>query len=169
MIALSTAAPLAAWIYTNGLCPDALIMLSPNFGPADSNAELLLLPWGNSIVKAAVGDYNEYEVVSDRHARYTTSHYRSEALLTMIAAEELGRRSDQEKLQIPVLFLYSLQDDVISLPQMEKTFDMIGSEYKMMREINSASGHVIAGDTHSPESTEELVQTFIDFIKRNVL
>ena len=168
VVAMSTAAPIAAWLCSRGVSPEALVMVSPNFGPADSHAELILLPWGNLIVKLVIGDYNEFEVINEKHARYSTSRYRSEALLPMMAAVEMGRESELGAVKVPLLCLFSAEDDVVSLEHMREAFDRIGSPVKSMQEIESADHHVLAGDIHSPQATEECATAIIDFVQYTV-
>jgi esterase/lipase len=168
VVAMSTAAPLALWLATLSAPPDAIVLLSPNFGPANKSAELLLLPWGNLIVRLAAGPYSEFKVVNERHARYSTPRYRSEALLTMMASVDLGRRAPLESLRLPLLCLYSSRDDVVSLPRMAAAFDRLGCKDKAMVEVKAAGGHVLGGDTHSPGSTDELVGLLTRFFEREL-
>lgn len=166
VVAVSTAAPLVAWLDTNGVTSDAVIMVSPNFGPADEAAELLLLPWGSLIARLVIGEYNEFDAVSALHARYSTPRFPSSALVTMMAAVDLGRKTDLESISTPLLCLYSSRDEVVSLDRMREAFDRIGSPVKEFREIRAATGHVLAGDAHSPESTVEFVLAALEFVER---
>jgi len=165
VIATSTAGPLVAWLAAHDVAPDAMVLCSPNFGPADDTAELLLLPWGRLIPRVLFGKYNTFETESPMHERYTTSRFRSSALVTMMEAVNLGRIADLESISTPLLCLYSSKDDVVSLDQMRAAFDRIGSADKRLVEIKTASGHVLAGDMLSPQSTSEFVEVVVGFVE----
>jgi pimeloyl-ACP methyl ester carboxylesterase len=46
LVSMSTGGPLASYIYAEDPSYAGLIYLSPNFKPADPNAEMILWPWG---------------------------------------------------------------------------------------------------------------------------
>jgi esterase/lipase len=165
VIAVSTAAPLVAWLDVHRISPDAAIFASPNFGPADDTAELLLLPWGRTIARAVVGETTCFETISEQHERYTTPCFPSTTLVTMMGAVQLGRRAELESMRMPLLMLYSVNDGVVSLDRMSEAYERMGSPQKEMREIRAATGHVLAGDTHSPASTDEFVRVVTGFVR----
>lgn len=166
VIAVSTAAPLVASLDAQGLDADAVIFASPNFGPADEAANLLLLPWGNLIARLVVGKYNEFETVSPEHAHYTTPRFRSRVLVTMMGAVRLSRGDTLPEMSAPVLYLYSENDDVVSIPRIHEAFEQTGSEIKELSPVVSAAGHVPAGNMLSGQSTEEFVGHVVGFVRR---
>lgn len=164
VVALSTGAPLAAWACTRTADVSALVMISPNFGPANTSSEPLLLPWGPVLLKLFTGDYYGGPAADELHARFTTPRFRSEALLTMMAAVSLGRKTKLERISVPVLCLYSERDDTISLPRMREAFGRIGSADKAIAEVPGARGHVVAGDINSPGTTDAVTETLAGWI-----
>ncbi|MBN1410886.1 MAG: alpha/beta fold hydrolase [Spirochaetales bacterium] len=166
VVALSTGAPLAAYVSLQMTAISALILISANYGPADGSAELMLLPWGNIITKIVVGDYYHYEPINERDAKYATYRFRSEALLTMMASVELGRKTALENITIPVLFLYADTDATVSLPQIKEAFNRTGSTDKEIKAVTGAAEHVLAGDIHSPQTTDQVVELIVDFIRK---
>ena len=72
--------------------------------------------------------------------------------MTKMGAVNLGRVADLESISTPLLCLYSSSDDVVSLDQMQTAFDRIRSNANLLVEIETASGHVLAGDILCPQS-----------------
>lgn len=164
VIAVSTAAPLVTYLDANGVDADALVLASPNFAPADESAELLLLPWGKLIARLVVGKYMRFEVVSADHERYTTSSFPSGALVTMMGAVQLGAESVSD-MNTPALFLFSEEDETISVDAVKRAYEESGSSPKELREIVGATSHVLAGDIFNPRSTDELVDAVVRFVE----
>ena len=144
VIGFSTGAPLGTWAATQEEAPDALIMVSPNFGLKDWTSEFAPGPWGKLIVRASVGEFNKYDApgtVSKNHERYATSEYNSKAIVTMMSAVKLGRESDLSKITSPVLAVYSEEDKIIATPEFHKVMAKIGSSVSEKVAIRSSTGH----------------------------
>jgi esterase/lipase len=165
VIAVSTGAPLAAWLCTKAGDIAAIVMMSANFEPADKAARLLLFPWGNLIVKLVVGDYYQFEPRNELHAHFWTHRYRSEALLQMMATCQLGRKAALESISVPLLSLYTEHDRVVSIQALQKAFRRIGSPFKKMINIREAKDHVMSGYIISPETVEIVVREIVEFLK----
>jgi esterase/lipase len=165
IIAVSTGAPLAAWLCTKAGDISAIITMSANFEPADKASRLLLFPWGNLIVKLVVGDYYQFQPHNELHAHFWTHRYRSEALLQMMATCQLGRKAALETINAPVLCLYTEHDTVVSIPALKRAFKRIGSPVKKIKNIKEAKDHVMSGYIISPETVEIVVKEIIAFLK----
>lgn len=169
LIASSTGASLLTWMAANGYLGDdvaAMVFISPNFGPANAASELLLWPWGKQIAQIAEGRYREWRPLNDRHARYWTYRYPSEALLPMMGVVKLARESDLSAVKQPVLVLYSRGDVVVAAEKTEALFAAFGSESKELVAVTTEHewGHVLAGDILSPGTVELLTQEIVDFL-----
>lgn len=169
VVGLSTGAPLAAWACTNTDAISALILVSPNFGLANRVTEWLPYPWGKLIAKLFVGKYYCSKPKSERQLKYATPRYLSYALITMMKAVRLGRKSPLEKITLPLLCLYSENDDVISLNDMRRAFVRFGSPDKTLLAVEGAFDHVVAGDTYSPETTDAVVRILTDWIRKRTV
>ncbi|MBN2442761.1 MAG: alpha/beta hydrolase [Spirochaetales bacterium] len=163
IIAVSTGVPLALWLSAKFSNIAAVIMMSPNFQPADKSSNLILWPWGNIIIKLVAGKYMQWNVANELHKKYWTTTYRSEALLPMMGLCKLGRNLHLDKITLPVLCLYTEKDNVVSIPVIKEIFENLGSSRKKLINTN-AEDHVIAGDIISPETNDSTVEYINDFL-----
>ncbi|MBN1699282.1 MAG: alpha/beta hydrolase [Spirochaetales bacterium] len=169
IIAVSTGAPLAAWLATKVTGLSALVLISPNFEPADKAARLLLLPWGNLIARLSVGKYYHFEPQNSLHEKYWTSAYRSGALLQMMATCRLGWKADLESISIPILCLYTENDRVISIPKLKHAYERFGSGIKKIINVGKARDHNMTGSIISPETVDDVVDIIEAFLKQGVI
>jgi esterase/lipase len=165
--ATSTGAPLALWLAAQET-PQiaALVLASANMKPAASLSGILLSPRPlRDIVLALMGPYQSVTSMNESDARYWTKRYPSKSLFTMMAAVTLGRRVPVEKIGVPSLWLYAEKDDVVSLPELKKFYQRMGSATKRLVDVPGATGHVLAGDILSPQTTGMVVQTVVSFLR----
>jgi alpha-beta hydrolase superfamily lysophospholipase len=183
VVAFSTGAPLGVWASTklaDGAAPDALVLISPNFGLADRNTELAIGPWGKTVVRLFCGEVNEYGTppvggMDGMHERFATSKYGSEAIVTMMAAVKLGRKAELEKLTAPVLTVYSPRDKIISHDDFGEVIAKMGSEIKEEHPMEAKTGHnddhVLIGSivSHGNEAaTQEVEASVVEFVRKHV-
>lgn len=169
LMANSTGATLVAWMAANGhLSEDvrALILMSPNFGPANAASEFLLWPWGKQIAELVEGRYRSWRPLNDRHAQFWTYRYPSAALLPMMGTVKIARESNLASVKQPLLMLYSKQDIIVNQEEIQESFAAFGSEPKELLTVTTEHkwGHVLAGDILSPGTTEPLAQTIVEFL-----
>ncbi len=165
--ATSTGAPLALWLASQETpAIAALVLASANMKPADANTELLLWPWPvpGLVLRLAVGPYRTVPSKSDLDARYWTKRYPSKALLPMMATVKLGRQLKLQSIHVPSLWVYTDKDDVVSLEELKKCYQRIGSGKKRLLDIPDAKGHVLAGAIQSPRTTDEMAAAVIAFL-----
>ncbi len=170
--ATSNGAPLALWLAGQSAPRVAgLVLASANVKPADAATELLLWPWPvpRIVLSAFVGPVRTVHAKNDQDARYWTKRYPSRALVTMMATVKLGRSVRLEGITVPSLWLYTNRDDVVSLPELKKFYQRIGSVKKRLVQIPDATGHVLAGAILSPGSTEEMVSLVSSFLREAVI
>jgi len=171
VIGVSTGGPLAAWLAEQPNTDEALayILMSPNFAPRDSNAEILTLPWAKQFSPLILGDTYSWEPQNEGHAQYWTHSYPSTALPTMMGLVKFVRESDLESIEKPTLVIYSPNDQVINSEEVERRFAQIGSETKELQPIEDTGNpenHVLAGDILAPKNTEVVKNLILDFISR---
>lgn len=169
IISVSTGATIATWLATHAFSEKvaAFIMLSPNYGPADRQARLLLWPWGGALAELIVGDEYYWQAYNELHERYWMHRYPSRALMPMMGMVSLVESLDLAKIEKPVLMIYSPQDRVVDTHAIETVFDKIGSTDKRLFPFTGAEDpfqHVLAGDILSPNSTRRIADIIIDFI-----
>jgi len=171
LIGTSTGATLAAWAAAHPqLSPDlaALILISPNFRPADPSAAILTWPWGGSIAQLVVGPYREWQPHNEPQGRFWTTRYPTEALLPMAALVKLVSRTDLGAISVPTLVLYSTFDQVVSVDQLVKSASTIGGNGAQVidvGEVGDPDDHVLAGDILSPDDTDRIATLARDFLR----
>jgi alpha-beta hydrolase superfamily lysophospholipase len=174
VIANSTAAPIVSWLAAQGDQPDFFIMWSPNFGVKDGKGEVLLRPWGKQLLALKPGDTYRYapeNIYGEDHVKYATTFYPDKAFPTLMAAIKLGRDTDLGKVACPTLCLYSKRDEVVSPEKIQTYFGEFGHPGKQLIEIMKVTHrehHVLAGDLMSPESTDEVVDATLKFIREEL-
>ena len=171
VIGTSTGGTLAAWLAeqpnTNEVM--AYILISPNFGPRDSNSEILTLPWAKQYVPLIVGPEYSWTPKNPEHAKYWTYSYPSPALVTMMGLVNFVRESDLKSIQKPVLVIYSPNDQIVNSEKTEQRFAQIGSVIKEIDPIfdsGNPENHVLAGDILAPKNTQVVKKIILDFISQ---
>ncbi len=170
VIGVSTGGTLASWLAaqpeTNALA--AAILISPNFAPRDSNSEILLLPWGGTIAGLLIGDQRSWQPANEMQAEFWTESYPTTALLPMMGLVELTRSQDLAQIDIPILTIYSPNDEVVNAGKIEEAHQAFGSSRKAIIPIESVgdpSNHVLAGDILSPDDTQQLLEMILRFVE----
>jgi alpha-beta hydrolase superfamily lysophospholipase len=170
ILANSTAAPIATRLASEGQAPDVLVFLSPNFGPKSLFSELLLKPWGRQI--AWLSCWGEYgyapqNIMGADHARYATTRYPSGALMAMMKTVEYGRAADLERIDVPTLVLYSVEDQVVSSAKTEDYCGRIGSGSATLMPVTTShvEKHVLAGELMADSETKDVTRRIVDFVR----
>lgn len=147
---------------------DALVLLSPNFGPADPLAMFAGLPGGRLLARLIVGETYVWQPENRAQAAAWDTAYASSALVPVV---RLSNWVDQPRrlaeVKTPALVLYSTGDLVVSPAQIDRAVDALGSEPKRLEAVpgvGSESRHNLAGDAVSPETTEDVRQRIRRFL-----
>jgi hypothetical protein len=146
---------------------DALVVGSPNFGPADERSEIFLLPFGlgTFIVKNFIANHYGFTPVNSSHSYYWTTYYPVEGIREVMKAVRAVREIELENLSTPLLMLYTRHDQVLSLDKMLQGFARIGSPVKILYEVKGSVDHGLAGDILSPESNREVIDVIELFVR----
>ena len=172
LIGSSTGSTLAVWAAMHeGLQQgiQGLVLMSPNFYPANPMSGVALIPWGKQIGQAIMGDIREWKPVNELQAKYWTHRYPSDVVFSMMGLVDLVEGLDLRNMTIPVLVLHSDRDKVISVERVKERYEEIGSSRKQRVTVNNTEdvfGHILCGDILSPKTTDlvvEHIMTFFDF------
>lgn len=171
VIGTSTGGTLATWLAEQPDTEDVLgyVLISPNFGPYDSNSEILTLPWAKQFVPLLIGNEYSWTPTNPDHGRYWTHSYPSPALVPMMGLVNYVRKSDLESIQKPFLIIYSPDDTVANSEKTGLIIEKIGSEIKQVERITypvNPENHVLAGDILAPDNTQAIKDIILDFISR---
>lgn len=170
LIGTSTGGTLAAWAAAREKISEflaAIILLSPNFGPANRFADLLLVPWGRHIADTLLGIEQTWQPYNDRHGEFWTSRFPTRALLPMMALVRHVRNLPLENITTPVLMGYSRDDVVVDVEKALRFVMRFRSPLKEildLGDINERNDHVLAGDILAPHNTELLAARIVDFV-----
>ncbi len=169
VIGVSTGGTLATWLAEQPNTDETLVyvLISPNFAPRDSNAEILTLPWAKQLAPLILGPEYSWTPQNDKHAQYWTHSYPSTALVTMMGLVKFVRESDLENIQKPFLVIYSPNDQVVNSEEVERRYAQIGSAIKEIAPIldsGNRENHVLAGDILAPNNTQVVKKLILDFI-----
>ena len=170
LIGVSTGATLASWLATRAEAATALaalVLISPNFAPADRAAELLTWPWGAWLAERVIGPEYHWQPHNEAHGRYWTTRYPARALLPMMGLVKLTRESPLEAIRAPLLLVYSSEDRLVSVDAMMEAYVRFGSVPKRLAPFEGSQDpdhHVLAGRILSPTTTEPLAGLILEFL-----
>jgi esterase/lipase len=148
---------------------DTLVMMSPNFAPADPKAMWITAPGGPLLLRLLTGDTHSWEPLNDLQGRFWTTSYPSK---TVIEVMRVVHRANEkiETVKAPrVQVFYSPNDSVISASAVLSGYEKIESTQKAIvsvLETGSPSAHILAGDIISPNNTQLMVEQIEAFILR---
>jgi esterase/lipase len=178
LVGTSTGATMAAWLAAQGewdpaLTPwkgalEALLLISPNFGPRNGSAAVLLWPWGGEAAELLQGPVRCFEPHNEAHARYWTTCYPTQALLPMMGVVALARDTDPSRLQVPTMVFFSPEDEVVDPQRTRSWYDGLGSRKKEMvkvRDPGDPNSHILAGEILSPDTTEWMAERMAEFVR----
>jgi esterase/lipase len=171
LIGTSTGSTLITWLSLQPSNKDvqAIILLSPNFHPANSNMSIVLWPWGEKIAEMLIGKTRHWESNNPLHEKYWANDYSTAAMLPMMGLVKIVNDADLNEISTPTLMVYSSKDKTISVPALKKAFHRFGSIQKEIIEFNETEDpdfHALAGDLLSPSSTKALADRVTAFVKR---
>ncbi len=174
LVGSSTGATLIVWAMSGGLTVEetaiveALVLMSPNFGPADPRSNLLLMPWGQQLTKLIVGEYREWTPYNEMQRRYWTTRYPTSAIFPMMGSVRAARSADPDRFHTPVLVAYSPDDQVVDAGRIVEWFDSIASDDRRLIQVANVgdpSSHILAGDILSPGTTERMLKEIESFAR----
>lgn len=173
VIGTSTGGTLAVLAATDpALAPliDALVLVSPNFGLASRAGQTLLdAPFAEVWGRWLPDDLLGFEPRNDAHARFWTERYPAEAALAMAALVRSVRARDPAAARVPVLFVFSRADRVVSAAATEAVAAAWGGPATVALQQpgpgDDPFAHVIAGDILSPGRTDAVAATMTAWLR----
>lgn len=148
--------------------PSAVILVSPNFAPADPRTRLLVLPWARQVLPLVFGRQRDWDPQNSGHEYFWNTVYPSDALFPMMAQVNFITPRSPDALDVPVLVLYSQMDSTVDPVAIEQAFTRFPGQEKRIVEIKHVGDqnqHILAGDILSPESTESVIAEMQGFIE----
>ncbi len=148
---------------------DTIVMLSPNFAPADPRAMWITRPGGPLLLRLIAGETRSWEAFNDQQALYWTTTYPSSTLIQVVRATNRALQKIQRVTAPRVQVFYSPNDQVVSVPALLAAFEEIRSPQKeilTVLETGAPSAHVLAGDIISPNNTLSIANSIVEFVLR---
>jgi len=148
---------------------DSLIMLSPNFGPADPKAMWITGPGGPLLLRLISGERRSWDAYNELQERYWTTSYPTETVIEVMRVVDRALKKIATATAPRVQLIYSPNDQVISIAALQSGYATINAPEKMIVEIpetGSPSAHIIAGDIISPDNTDRIAAQITDFVLR---
>jgi esterase/lipase len=169
LMGVSTGGTLALWqaARENQETIAALVLLSPNFGPADRRAMILTWPWGARLAELLVGKTRSWQPVNEGQGRYWTTSYPVRALLPMMGMVKLVKSLDLQEVKTPTLVVYSPEDKTVDVAAILAAYQKLGTEHKRLfacPQVGDPGRHVLAGDILSPGTTVPVADSVVDFL-----
>lgn len=179
LVGTSTGATLAA-IAAAAPAPDlaAVVLASPNFGPRDPKAEMVLWPWGRVLTRLVAGEAREWTAANEAQAMYWTTRYPTRVIPEMMALVDAARRAPLERVAVPAYVVFSGRDQVISAERAREaarrfpraqTWDVTAdADSATVAELAVGSFHVFAGEILAPNFTHVVADSLEAFVRRAV-
>ena len=145
-----------------------IIFVSPNFAINSRAANLLTWPFARQWVPLVIGTEQKGNPRNDLHARYWMMTYPTTALMPMAAIVAAVDRESYDDVDIPALFYYSRQDQVVAPEKTAAFARSWGGESKTviasLTVDDDKFSHIIAGDIVSPNQTASAVDHMLAWI-----
>lgn len=145
-----------------------IVLLSPNFGPSDTSAELLTWPGGPQLAYLVAGDTRSWLPNNELQAQFWSTTYPMDAVIEMMRLVKYVRSLLPMQLEQDLLMFYSPADTVVDTARITTAFNEIDSARKQLIAIPSSSdpsNHILAGNIMAPENTLPISQDIIQFIR----
>ena len=146
---------------------EVLVMISPNFAPADPSAQWITRPFGKLLMKLAAGDTRTWQAHNDQQEIYWTTSYPSEAVIEVMRLVDYVQAKLPAAIDQQLLMFVSPDDTVVSPAAARAAFDAIEAprkEWISVAKAGDPSSHILAGDILSPDTTDWVVSEIIEFV-----
>lgn len=147
---------------------DAIIMISPNFRPKDANSAWLTRFGGRLSSLVALGRERCWNARNELQERFWSTCYPTTALIEVMRLVDRAKKMLPRAISQRLLVLYSGGDQVVSPEAIRESFALIDAPHKKLIEVQDSgdpSQHVLAGDIMSPQTTDDIAATIVDFIE----
>jgi alpha-beta hydrolase superfamily lysophospholipase len=166
LIGTSTGATLALWLAATGRAPGAaaLVLISPNFGPLEPGADLLLWPWVARIAPAILGEWRTWTPSNAEQGRWWKTRYPLRAAVPMMQLVDAVRGLDLSALRVPILVFYSTQDRIVDPARIVARFAGTPATLIEIHGADDPNRHVLAGRILSPGTTARVRDATLAFL-----
>jgi esterase/lipase len=146
---------------------DTIVMISPNFRPKNENSAWLTRFGGRISSLIALGRERCWNARNELQARFWSTCYPTSALIEVMRLVNRAKKMLPRPISQRLLVFYSGEDQVVSPVEIRKAFELLDAPEKKLIEVQGSgdpSQHVLAGEIMSPQTTDEIATTIVDFI-----
>ncbi len=146
-----------------------MVFVSPNFGVNTPVAFIPGLPWARSWLPLLMGEERDVSGPDPEKNKYWSSVYPWVAVVPMTVLVDTIYALDFEGAQVPALFWFSDDDQVVRPDRTHKVAQSWGADATVqlvtMGEGDDPMSHVVAGRLMSPGQTDAAVSGILDWLK----
>ena len=146
-----------------------MVFVSPNFGVNTPVAFIPGLPWARSWLPLLMGEERDVSGPDPEKNKYWSSVYPWVAVVPMTVLVDTIYALDFEGAQVPALFWFSDDDQVVRPDRTHKVAQSWGADASVqlvtMGEGDDPMSHVVAGRLMSPGQTDAAVSGILDWLK----
>ena len=146
-----------------------IVLLSPNLQPHDPRSLWLTRPAGTLIARLLAGDTRSWTPHNELQGRYWSTSYPIDAVIEVMRLVDHVQGKLPMTMRQDLLVFLSPDDTVVSADAVRQAFVRIDAESKQLIEIpdvQDPSNHILAGDILSPDTTDMIAVTIVDFVSR---
>ena len=148
--------------------PQAHVFISPNFGPKDPRAEIILTPWGQELAFWIEGQTHRSPSEGPEEDLGWYKEYPTKALFPMMYMVKMARESHLENFTHPLLVLYSERDQVVDVKRIKTAFNAMRASPKTLVAVDyseSLNQHVLAGRIKAPKALSPMAEEITQWVK----
>jgi pimeloyl-ACP methyl ester carboxylesterase len=146
----------------------ALVLVSPNFGPANEDAEILLGPAGPLIGRLLAGETHTWTPQNEAHGRYWTTSYPLAAAVEMMRLVAYARTLPPLELDSDLLVIFAPDDRVVAPGATLTAYGRMSAPRRALVPVTDSGDrlqHVLAGDALSPGTTARVAAEIAAFVR----
>jgi alpha-beta hydrolase superfamily lysophospholipase len=145
-----------------------IVFVSPNIRVADPTSVVTEWPFAAWVVPWLIGVERGFDPHNEGQATFWTERYPTIALVRLGALMRETRARDFSAVDIPALFVFSDEDQVVSAAATRAFAARWGGPVTLAPQVLPGEGvdpsaHVIAGDILSPAMTAPVAATILDW------
>ncbi|MEX0276902.1 MAG: alpha/beta hydrolase [Ruegeria sp.] len=171
VISTSTGGTLASAVAVDPVLSEdvaAMVMVSPNFGVNTPGAWVPTLPWARTWLPVLMGQERTASSTNPEQEKYWTLTYPWEAVVPMSVLVDVVFGLDFAQAQVPTLFWFSDQDQVVRPDRTHEVAAKWGGpsdvQLVTMGAGDDPASHVIAGRLMSPGQTDAAVTGILNWL-----
>ncbi len=146
-----------------------VVLVSPNFRPADPNARFLTWPLARWWVPLIAGPERSWTPRTPAHDRHWTHSYPTVALLPMARAVQAAAALDPGGIQVPALVMFDPDDQVVDHDATQAVMRAWGGGATRLdlpvHPGDDPARHVLIGDALSPNATQDAVAGIVAWVR----